>query len=912
MASNFDQNSTPAPSEEQGIVDTATQAPEVPENAQQLAFKEHSGIVSRSQTLEDFRLLPWENSKIDSKFFGSIGIDASRWDQLFPYRLMVIDTKTNTIVGSGGQESKATDVSVVKGTGITTLLVDPPNFQWILTLPITPQQLSIVDQYAVNTSATLRGVVEEHGGLRFKLISASGSMGVWTQRKSVKTPSGSPSALESIFGGTIAAASNLAAQATRVINTATTGHPASKPKTIRPGDPGTDKTSVGYYQALRLQQFLEQYVEAKKNPNSASWRLVFDIPKQNQSFVVSPTMFTWNQNVNKPMEILYSFQLKAWRRIILKVKAEEVQANNQPLTPGILQRIMSILREARATMSDVVSLIQAVRSDVSAPLEALRQIDLFVSDLVGAVISLCHLPDQIKDDYKSQILAYIAKYDTSKLDSNVAGGAKILTLIALIKTASGLKEGLTDSAVSSGQIGKQAANRQSVDPINNIFTNPNEYYTLQSIVPINSLALTPIQRANVNNIVSSIRLTTVDDLKQARTVIADLAFQLSNNFGAGDAYYNFVHGKPAPKVRNSPMTTDEFDILNKLYNVMQAVDILTATKQVDDLAIRAAQSQSTAQTGSGSRSTGSTSGNPSMDYVAGLASQSNIQFTTSTSKILSPVPFGLNIEQIAARYLGDPQRWLEIATLNDLNAPYIDENGFQLPLLSNASGRQVTISNITNMFQGQRIVLTNASVGPTARAILGIDRLSDTSFLLTLDGDPNLDGYTLLANSYIQAYLPGTINSQQKIFIPSNASVPRDSGITPPASTASDPLTGLSQVDWLLTDSGDIAVNSYGDFRYSSGITNIIQALKLKIGSAQGSVLLHPNYGLGLKPGIINSQIQVHDIFNSLNQMITQDARFQGVSNLQVSLNGPTLEISLGVAIKGQQGVFPLSFNLRS
>ena len=122
-----------------------------------------------------------------------------------------------------------------------------------------------------------------------------------------------------------------------------------------------------------------------------------------------------------------------------------------------------------------------------------------------------------------------------------------------------------------------------------------------------------------------------------------------------------------------------------------------------------------------------------LEYVAGLASNSNINFNIPVSKRLAPVPFGLTIEQIAARYLNDPSRWLEIATLNSLRDPYIDENGFQLKLLSNGIDRQIIINNSDNLFIGQTVVLKSSTEQPSARTILNIEKLSDTSFLITLE-----------------------------------------------------------------------------------------------------------------------------------------------------------------------------------
>ena len=335
------------------------------------------------------------------------------------------------------------------------------------------------------------------------------------------------------------------------------------------------------------------------------------------------------------------------------------------------------------------------------------------------------------------------------------------------------------------------------------------------------------------------------------------------------------------------MTLDDYDILKTLYDAMQAYDILTATTQIDD---------DNKQT--------------NMEYVAGLATDAGIEFNIPSSKVLVPVPFGLTVEGIAQRYLGDAQRWLEIVTLNNLRDPYIDENGFQYPLLSNATGRQITVSSNQNLYLGQRVLLQSSTQTPNARAILGIDQLSDTSFLLTLDGQPNLDNFVTADGAYLQAYLPGTVNSQQKIFIPSDLPIPTDPNIIVPSSASGDPLTGLSKVDWLLTDSGDVAVNNYGDFRLAWGMTNIIQALKIKLGTVSNTVLLHPDFGAGIKPGTINADISAKQIFSTINKTVQQDSRFDGISSLQITLNGPVLTIALGIILANNTGVFPLTFQV--
>lgn len=845
--------------------------------------------------------LPWQagpktqsgaGKPVTSVFFSSIDIDGRRWDQLFPYRLLVIDvTKGNQIVN--GSDPSKLKIAVTKGT--SSAIVDFTNFnnQWIFELPITPQQLNIQDVFAINTSATLRGILEEHNGVRFKMINATGTMGVWPRRTSVSNPPTTPSLVQSLFGGTIEALGTLQSQVQGVINTATTGHPANKPVTIRPDSSGVGPSqglvTTGYYNALKLQQFLEQYAEAKKDPANTGWRLVFDIPKQNQSLIVTPNVYTWQQNANKGMEISYSMQLKAWRRVDLNETPKTVPSNVQPISPGILQRILNTITTARSAASAALNLIGAVRSDVETPLTALRQTSLLVKNLAGVVISAADLPSQVQRDYQNAISNFFTSLSINNLAPNVSSNSAVVSAIMAIQNAAALSEGLGTDAVSNGQLGNNAIQNQASNPAYNVFLQPEANYDLMDQVPVDSLNLSTVQQNQVNVITQAASQLTVNDLKQFRATIQQLALQLSNNFGSGDAYYSMVYGQPAPTVRLTPITLDDYDLLKAMYDVMQSYDILVATTQIDD-----------------------DNNQSNMEYVAGLATTSGIQFNIPNSMVLAPVPFGLTIEAIAARYLGDPQRWLEIVTLNNLRDPYIDEDGFQIPLLSNANGRQIIIGNDQNLYLGQNVILQSPTQMPSPRSILGISQLSDTSFLITLDGLANLENFLLADEAYLQAYLPGTVNSQQKIFIPSDLPVPSDANILIPSVAAQDPLSGMSKVDWLLTDSGDLAVNNYGDFRYSYGITNIMQALKIKFGVVQGTWLTHSDFGLGIRPGTINSTIKIQDIYNSINQLIQKDPRFSSVSNLQISLNGPILSISVGVQISGQNGVFPITFQLVS
>lgn len=832
---------------------------------------------------------PWDpaNSNVISPFFTYIKIDADRWNQLYPYRLVVVDTSNNNKIVNGPAPS---DVKVTfNNQGTPTLTFEAPHLYWEFSLPITPQQLNIVDQYAINTSATLRGVLEEHNGVKFKMISASGTMGVWTYRESVTTPPQSPNVLQSVFGGTIAAASSLASQVQTTINTFTTNSPNSKPITVQPQNSTAGAGSTGYYQAMMMQQFLEQYAEAKKAPANASWRLVFDIPKQNTSYVVTPMQYNWIQSVSKPMEIQYQLQFKAWRRINLQNTPTPAPQDAYTITPGILQKILNGITEAQLTMSSAIGVVSAVTSDVNQVFSVISQTALFVKAALGVVTAVSDLPASIANDFNSAIQQFVFTNSSTVAAAvtTTAGAAAVAAIVA----ASNQRSGLTQTAALNGQVGNGVANAQQTSNAATIFNNPNANVDLLMQVPNNQLVLNTAQQNKLNNILANTSLT-VQQLKNNAASILALANQLEDYFGAGTLAYSQLFNLSPPPVTTQPMSINQFLILDTLYELIQGINILTATTQVTDNNIES-----------------------SLEYVAGLATTSNIPFAVPTSKIIVPVPANSTIEAISARYLGDPQRYLEIVTLNELSFPYLDYNGFQLPLVTNAIGRQAIVSSNQNLYLGQTITFMGNLQIQQSRDITNITPLPNGNYLLTVDGLANLDNFTSANGSYIQYYTPGTVNAQQKIYIPSDLPVAQTQGqvnvILPEiVQLSGDPLAAISGVDWLLDSSGDLVLDNYGNFQLAYGMTNIIQWLYILFSTTLNSFLLEPGFGLGVSPGTSIADLNVQDLYKQINQQITGDPRFSAVTGLQIQAMPPSLKISVSVQIAGTTGVFPVSFSL--
>lgn len=847
--------------------------------------------------------------KENEVFFTPFAIDPSRWNKMFPYRLLVIDATTNKVVTAKDGENNSVSVqytNIVKSNGQADYLITQEAVPgaWEMVFPITPQQLQITDQFAINTSATMRGVVEEHNGVKFKMITASGTTGIWPKRPSEGGKIAPKTAVASIFGGTLAGIQNITEQASSIKSAIDGKHPNRQPSEQVPGDTGVGtEFSTGYYQALYLGQFLERYAQAKKHPDWKNMRLVLDMPKQNQAFVVTPVQFTLNQSEQRPGEYLFTIQLKAWKRIKLDTEIEPASSTLPNLSdPNAYQRFVNAIEGTRRTLGESINLVKAVRSDFQGVFNNLRQLSLVVKDAGDFVYSAIDLPRNIIADAQSTIEDSITNTleaflpptsrfrDQAGLDGVtnkfLGTGGEVAQSISNKRAA---HEGLSRQAVKDGALGLEAAQRTETDVINNIFAEPESSFDLFNEVSVEDLNLNEKQRLAFEDEIENSRFTTVQDLRDIRSDLAELSRQISDNYGAGDETYSDIYGLPAPKERTLPLSVEENEIMSSIFETIQVLDLLTATKQFDDLRSE-----------------------DSLEFVGGLANESGIDFQEFPSKIPVPVPFGATIEEIAARYMGDADRWVEIVTVNKLRSPYIDEVGFIYSFLSNADGRQFTVNDPDErLFIGQSLVLSSSTVPAFSRKITDIKDIGLDNYLITVDGEANLEALATADGAQMQAYLPGTVNSQNQIYIPVDLPSEDDDRTFDIPNIDANGLTKVSKIDFLLTDNFDLAINSVGDFRLANGLTNLIQALKLKIRTQKGSILRHLNYGLGITHGVSVADIENGELINQLNRMIDEDPRFQAITRLDLRLTGSTLGIDMVVQLANNTGVVPINFDIK-
>jgi hypothetical protein len=274
--------------------------------------------------------------------------------------------------------------------------------------------------------------------------------------------------------------------------------------------------------------------------------------------------------------------------------------------------------------------------------------------------------------------------------------------------------------------------------------------------------------------------------------------------------------------------------------------------------------------------------------------------------------YGSTLEMMAQRYLNDSNRWLELAALNGLQSPYVDETGFDLPLLVNGAGNTIMVADATSLFINQTVWIQADGQIRTKRHITSINSISANQNYVVLDGDANLDQYKTLAQATLHAFLPNTVNSQMLIYIPSDQ-VPREQDFRTgaiPGLNEFDSLIEVGGIDLLLTPDNRLVIGPDGDTKYSFGLTNIIQSVRLAFSVRQGTLLQHPSFGMPLQVGSSIADFSSSDVVRSLQQMFSNNPTFSGITAAQVNLTGGTAKIGIALAIATTNTIIPVSVQM--
>lgn len=789
-----------------------------------------------------------------------------RWNKLYPFQLMIIKRENGSYAKSG-----------IKAT---------------FTLPIPPQELTISTPFAISTQVTLGGIVEEHNGAPLRNITLRGTTGVVPLRTSMAAEKSKLLGVlqdVGVFGGTITAVTNAISAVKTVVSQVTnllggtdgTSPPNVNADSLFAGDMGK---TTGYYQMELLKRFLESYINQKKTAAGKDLRLALCVWKEQAVYLVTPVNFDVIRNATSPLEYMYNLQFRAWRRIQLRDSTpKSFEGHVGVKSPSKFAQIVNILESSRHVLAGAQNTLKAVRADIKNTLfTPLRQVILFSKDVRGLATSVADFPDNLVSDLRQPLLEMFgdkAAEAPKGLTTAQRSLESSLKALSVESVKNDTKTGTTKSPLAASP-GANSADKA--------IANPEEHFETFASIKMGDLNVRPETARKIEEEKRKVRLLRREDFEAARDSVLTVLADFSDAVGAGHPTYTRIYGTPERTPTKVP-TDDDWEIIHALSQVATAMDSLATSSDINQDQIS------------------------SIDYIAGLASRSGIAFTVPKSKFAVPFLYGHTLEQLADRYLHDPNRWHEIAALNGLRAPYVDEVGFELPFLVNGSGNQVLVSDGSRYFSGQLCYVGSTSVRREKRRIQKVEQLGPGQFVLTLSGASDLQKYTIVAQARVQAFLPDTINSQMQIYIPSDEeALDEDFKVKSiPGVDYFDPLVRSGGIDLLLTARGDLVITPDGDCRLAVGLTNIIQKVRLAIGTPRGSLLHHPEFGLGVKPGTSIADLSAQDLLAETTQLFKDDPGFSGVQAATVRINGNSLQIGLGIGIAGTSQVVPVQIDVR-
>jgi hypothetical protein len=254
---------------------------------------------------------------------------------------------------------------------------------------------------------------------------------------------------------------------------------------------------------------------------------------------------------------------------------------------------------------------------------------------------------------------------------------------------------------------------------------------------------------------------------------------------------------------------------------------------------------------------------------------------------------------LATRYLGNPDRWVEIVALNGLRSPWVDETGFDLPLLANATEHSATVASAQDLRVGQAVWLVGRGIHSAKRHVTSIDQGTDKKAVIGLDGD-SVVSFMLAKAPVLHTNLPNTVNSQMLIMIPSEdeATVVENTKSLGSVNNL-DHLLEVGGTDLLLGSNRDLVVGPDGDFRLAYGLTNIIQIANINLNLPKGALPRHPELGVAIEPGTSLADLNPAGVQSALTSALGAYAMFESVDDVSMTLAGGALKIGMAITVKG-------------
>lgn len=737
--------------------------------------------------------------------------------------------------------------------------------EWSFTLPIPPEALSITMNPGVDGRATVGGYVEQHSGVRTNEIQISGTTGVLPLRGSVGRRR-EFTAAETIFAGTIRAGQQINEafeQVSQDLSPRRTPANLIRPEDVT-GDTELGRTS-GYYQFRLLQQFLERYAAVKATDRGRDLRIALACWKDEAIYLFTPGPFRLSRQVPRVYEYPYSWSMRGFRRITLGAPPP-FDASLAPAaqTPDGLSRALRALDDSRRVLAGSRQALRGILGDVSnLILEPLRSVTLLVKDLAGTSLAMADLSREAVRSCRDAILELASVRDT--YEALPAGF-----------------DSVRDRASSEWEVLRRAAadlTGKSLDALDAVLADPEAHYEFLSSIKLSSIR--PSARATDLIARERERVSKLgwSDFVEYGRVVRRVSDVFADSVGLGDPDYDSTFRRTA-RTPTRTATSADYETVFSLNEVATQLDQLTATTAVRRRVLAS-------------------------EVVGDAARAAGFRFERPAGKFSVPLPYGWSLQRLAQRYLGDPQRWHEIAALNGLREPYVDEEGYDLPLLVDAVGVRICVVVSRDLAAGSRVVLRSVGRPDLAAKVVRVDPVA-SGYQVELDRDAT--GYVVSDGAALKVFRTGTVNSSIPVWIPSQTA-PREDDVDwrrPTGVDETDPLVRQFGVEPLLDESNDLVVTDSGDTPWATGYTAAIQQVRCVTSVRRGTLPRHDGVGIDYGVGETTADLTVEDLAEQASKILEGDASFAGVESVAVERKGGTTNVGLTIKVAGSSRVLPV------
>ena len=460
---------------------------------------------------------------------------------------------------------------------------------------------------------------------------------------------------------------------------------------------------TGYEAFQQLRNYFRSYAEFKKQPDQKKAQLIFNNRKDNEFLIIEPQSFLMKRSAGRPFLYDYSITLK-------------VLGHRVPEDPGgwlgrifyeadeIANKVSDYIQKARFVFQKAGQLPKTIEREIESSLmEPIENVNLAFKSSIGAFYSFADMPSNLANGLSSRTKA-------SFLDMAKAAKNRGDTRFASVKIPADTAK---ESKLPGGQV---------------ILSMPFE---ARGSIGIQLLSNTELDGFN-----QAINNARAKDRRYYENVLAEntrIRDNAAEQFGVGNTGYDSFVGRTStaqPDPDRIP-SSEEVQLLEGFALVEKAMAMVLSTDTLFRLPISNNISQ------------------VRRNYDSSL----NLMNTQSVDEI--SLPSNTTLEDLAAQYLGSAEKWIDIAIINNLIAPYT-----QSEISTNPRIRS----------HGQKILIPRkpapTSVGaPTTKPLRISDGLNETEKGLGIDIKINKDFDFILNNVNDFQLIAGGENAGQAVII---------------------------------------------------------------------------------------------------------------------------------------------------